>query len=205
MDTEQVALPMNLKTEEILFSTRFVVPEGCIQRVDAVLFVPPEGYYALKNETERRQLVRAIGKLNNLLADQKFICVGPGRWGSSNPDLGVPIDYGDIYNSRSLVELSGKGVGPEPEPSLGTHFFQDLLEAQIYPLAVPLEDEESIFNRDFFYGLPNHLEDYLPAEDHVRASLRLLKVADYRPGHFLRVVMSDERSQAVAYLVREDE
>jgi hypothetical protein len=204
MDTEQIALPMNLKQDEIIFSTRFVVPEGTIMRTDAILFVPPEGYFALKDETERRQLVRAIGKLNNLLADTKFFCVGPGRWGSSNADLGVSIDYGDIYNARALVELSGKGIGPEPEPSLGTHFFQDLLEAQIYPLAVPLDDDESIFNREFFYGAPNHLDEFLAVEDHIRASLRLLKVSDYRKGCFVRVVMSDERSQAVAYLVKED-
>ena len=42
-------------------------------------------------------------------------------------------------------------------------------------------------------------------EEHIRASLRLLKVSDYRKEHFVRVVMSDERSQAVAYLVKEVE
>ncbi len=204
IDAEPVALPMNLKQEDIIFSTRFVVPEGCIMRADLVLFVPPEGYFALKDEQERHQLVRVIGKLNNLLEGKKFICVGPGRWGSSNSDLGVPIDYGDIYHTRALVELSGKDIGPEPEPSLGTHFFQDLLEAQIYPLAVPLEDEESIFNRAFFYEAPNRLEEFLPVEPHLLPSLRLLKVSDFRAQHFLRVVMSDEHTRAVAYLVNEE-
>lgn len=205
MDTEQIPLPINLKPEDVLFSTRFVVPEGCIPRVEYILFVPPEGYFALKSDQERRQLVRAISKLNNLLAGRDFFCVGPGRWGSSNADLGVPIDYGDIYNARSLVELSGKGIGPEPEPSLGTHFFQDLLEAQIYPLAVPLDDEESVFNREFFYNQPNHLEDFLEVDEPIRNSLRLLKVGDYRRGCFARVVMSDERSLAIAYLVKDEE
>ncbi len=59
--------------------------------------------------------------------------MGPGRWGTSNPDLGVHVDYADIFNSKALVELSGEGIGPAPEPSLGTHFFQDLLEGQIFP------------------------------------------------------------------------
>ena len=205
MDTEQIPLPINLKPEDVLFSTRFVVPEGCIPRVEYILFVPPEGYFALKSEQDRRQLVRAIGKLNNLLAGRDFFCVGPGRWGSSNADLGVSIDYGDIYNARSLVELSGKGIGPEPEPSLGTHFFQDLLEAQIYPLAVPLDDEESVFNREFFYNQPNHLAQFLEVDEPIRNSLRLLKVCDYRGGCFARVVMSEERSLAIAYLVKDEE
>ena len=50
-----------------------------------------------------------------------------------------------------------------------------------------------MLNREFFYGAPNHVEEFLPVEEHIRASLRLLKVSDYRKGHFVRVVMSDER------------
>ena len=62
--------------------------------------------------------------------------VGPGRWGSSNIDLGVPVSYADIYNSSALIELAYSQKGITPEPSYGTHFFQDLVESQIYPLAV---------------------------------------------------------------------
>ena len=74
-----------------------------------------------------------IGQLNAALKDEIFICVGPGRWGTSTPDLGVRVGYGDIYNTRALVELAGEGIGPAPEPSFGTHFFQDLVESNIYP------------------------------------------------------------------------
>ena len=93
---------------------------------------------------------RAIGRLNAALEDNIYIAVGPGRWGTSSPDLGVHIGYADIYNTQALIELSGEGVGTAPEPSFGTHFFQDLMEAQIYPLAVYLDDEDAIFNRNSF-------------------------------------------------------
>lgn len=197
---EQVKLPVNLIKDDIIFSTRFVVPEGIIPVVDYVIYVPAAGYYALSTKDARYQLVRAISRLNNALKDEHFICVGPGRWGSSNSDLGVSVDYGDIYNTEALVELAGKGIGPEPEPSLGTHFFQDLLEEQIYPLAVQLDDEESSFNITFFENTPNRVEEWTAIDEKIKDSIRLIKVSDYRPGAHIRIVMSDEQSKAVAFL-----
>ena len=130
-----------------------------------------------------------------------FICVGPGRWGTRNLDLGVYIGYSDIYNTRALIEVTGEETGLAPEPSFGTHFFQDLVEANIYPLAIDLEDEGVIFNRDFFYNTPNNLVDFIPVDDQLANCLRLIKVSSYRPGQSLSLVMDDERSRATAFLV----
>ena len=134
VEMERASIPLNLKKENIVFSTRFVVPQGHIDRVDYVLYVPPAAYFSLPTVGKRNELARAVGRVNAALANENFICIGPGRWGSSNPELGVPVDYGDIYNARSLVEMAGEGIVPQLEPSLGTHFFQDLMEAQIFPL-----------------------------------------------------------------------
>jgi hypothetical protein len=200
--TEQIPIPTDLPRADIIFTTRYVVPQGHIDRVNYVIFVPHEGYFALQTSAERLELARAVGKLNNLLKNEPFICVGPGRWGSTNADLGVPIDFGDIYNTRALVELSGHGIGPAPEPSLGTHFFQDLLESQIYPLAISLDDEQAVFNREFFYNLPNHLAERIPAAADMQSSLRLIRVSDYRPGSYMRVLMNEEKNLAQAYMVK---
>ncbi len=200
MRGEQVPLPEKLPEKDIIFSTEFVVPQGWVDGIKYVLFVPPEGYFALNPPTDRVKLARTIGRLNSVLKGQVFICVGPGRWGSSNSDLGVPIDYGDIYNSRSLVELAGQGIGPAPEPSLGTHFFQDLIESQIYPLAVYLEEETSVFNRDFFYKTPNRVTEFIDVEPEVLPALHLINVDDYAAGQTIRIVMDDSEGKAVAYL-----
>ena len=202
--SEQATLPLNLNPQDVIFSTRFVVPEGVIPKVDYVVYVPPEGYFSLPTQESRYELVRAISRLNNALKDELFICIGPGRWGSSNSDLGVSVDYGDIYNTNALVELAGRGIGPAPEPSLGTHFFQDLLEQQIYPLAVQVDDEESIFNKAFFEKLPNRVEEWTTVDEKIKSSLKVLKVSDYQPRATMRIVMSDEKSRAVAYVERED-
>jgi hypothetical protein len=195
-----VELPKELAAEDIMFRTRRVVPRGYVKGIKYVLYVTPEGYYGLPTEAHRARLRRAIGRLNTLLEKDNFICVGPGRWGTTNPDLGVRVGYGDIYNARALVELSGRGVGSAPELSFGTHFFQDLIEAQIYPLAIYLDDEDVLFREDFFYETPNRLLDFLPEETQLDETLRLIEVETFRPDHQLELVMDDEAGEAVAIL-----
>jgi hypothetical protein len=145
-----------------------------------------------------------ISRLNTALPEKSFICVGPGRWGSLNTDLGVYVCYSDICYSRALVELSGKGVGVAPEPSLGTHFFQDLMEAQIYSLAINLDAPDAIFQHGFFYETPNHLVEWAKCDQSYCQVVRLIDVADYRPGHHLELAMDDEAGLAVAYLSPDD-
>jgi len=198
--------PLDLNPANLVFETHRVVPEGYIEDIQQVLFVMPECYYALPTEAARTELARVIGQANAKLADQNFITVGPGRWGTTNSDLGVPIGYADIYNSRAIVEVSGSGIGQAPEPSFGTHFFQDLVEANIYPLAIFLDDEDSVFNQNFFYKTPNRLARLLP--DVVKRipkickCLRLIEVDRFRPGYHLDIAMDDEKGKAIAFLVK---
>lgn len=195
-------LPVGLNSADIIFATRGIVPQGYVTGIDWVLFVSPEGYFALPTPAARAELGHAISQLNNLLEDELYICVGPGRWGTVNPDLGVHIAYGDIYNTCALVELAGKVVGmAASEPSFGTHFFQDLVEANIYPLAIPMDDVDVSFNRAFFYDTPNCLSDWLPEYANLTDSLRLIEVTSFRPGCHIDLVMDDEQSRAVAFLV----
>ena len=200
---DAVEIPDSLRKEDIIFATQRMVPRGAVTGIHWVLFVPPEGYFSLNSPSQRNQLERAIGKLNAALKDETFICVGPGRWGTSTPDLGVSIAYGDIYHTRALVELTGKGIGPDLEPSFGTHFFQDLMESHVYPLNVNLDDRDCVFRREFFYKTPNHLADFLPAEMALLRTLSLLKVDDFRPGNSLTLVMNDVLGKAVAFLRQE--
>jgi hypothetical protein len=188
-----------MNKEDILFSTRFMVPRGQLENIRHILFVPPEAYYSLETEKARKELGAVISKLNAALPEKSFICVGPGRWGSLNTDLGVYVCYSDICRSGALVEVSGKGVGVAPEPSLGTHFFQDLMEAQIFPLAVNFDEPETTFKRNFFYDTPNSIGKWISDNEESSRVVRLIAVADYRLGYHLNLAMDDEAGQAVAY------
>jgi hypothetical protein len=204
MNEEGGAIPDDLQEKDIIFSTRRLVPHGVVRGIPYVVFVSPEGYFSLRTQAMRNKLERAIGALNVALKGQIFICVGPGRWGTSTPDLGVHVGYGDIYSTYALVELSGKEIGPDPEPSFGTHFFQDLMEARIFPLAVNLDDKEAIFNRNFFYKTPNRLTEKIPCtENAILNCLRLIYVNDFRPGYLMDLIMDDDQSTAVAFLAKQ--
>ena len=196
-----VKLPQNLQSEDIIFSTTRMAPNGEVCTIRYVLFVTPEGYYNLPTPAARGELGRVISRMNAALANEQFICVGPGRWGTSDPDLGIRIGYGDIYHTRALVELTGEGIGSAPEASFGTHFFQDLVESEIYPLAIYLEDPGVIFNRAFFYNTPNQLPEYMPGEASWSDCIRLIRVDSFRPDHHMDLVMDDDAGQTVAYLV----
>lgn len=200
-----VRLPQNLPTEDIVFATERMAPEGHVGDIRYVLFVTPEGYYSLPTQAARAELGRAIGRVNAALAGERYICIGPGRWGTTNPDLGIHIGYGDIYNTQALVEIAGQGIGAAPEASFGTHFFQDLVESNIYPLAIYLDDKGTHFNRKFFYNTPNKLTELLPEEAPRAQYLRLIEVTSFRPGHHIELVMDDDEGKAVAYLATDQD
>ena len=202
-DAREVELPAKFDLADVIFSTRRMVPRGMVTGIRWALFVPPEGYFALTSTADRNRLERTIGTVNAALKNENFICVGPGRWGTSTPDLGVGIDYGDIYCTRALIELTGKGVGPDLEPSFGTHFFQDLVESNIYPLNVNLDDQDTVFNRGFFYRTPNHLSEFIRSDEGLLSALRLIKVEDFCPGSSMTLVMNDVEGKALAFLSEE--
>jgi len=189
--------------DKIVFSTRFMVPRGYLPDIRYVIYVPPSCYLKLPSKRERYEVGKLIARLNSLLEEKTFICVGPGRWGSMDIDLGVFVSYTDIDNAGALIELAGKGIGPAPEPSLGTHFFQDLMEAHIFPLAIPLDKADSRFDWDFFEQAPNQLPSLLPDVPQALADcVRLINVDESCSGCHLEIVMDDERGEATAYLAQ---
>jgi hypothetical protein len=196
----EVDLPVKLAETDIVFATHRMVPHGKVTGIRWVVYVPPEGYFSLASNEDRVRLTRAIGSLNAKLSEESFICVGPGRWGTSTPDLGVGIAYGDIYHTQVLVELTGRGVSPDLEPSFGTHFFQDLMEAHIFPLNVNLDDQDAAFNRGFFEETRNRLGEFMEADEALLRALRIIKVEDWREGGVINLVMNDEQSKAIAFL-----
>ena len=199
-EAKSIPLSKDLPAEKIVFSSNFLVPQGYLSNIRFVIFVAPEPYYSLPTVMARNEIGRVVSRLNSILTEKSFICVGPGRWGTENTDLGVYVGYSDICNAGALVELAGQGIGAAPEPSLGTHFFQDLMEAQIFPVSVPIDRAGTVFNRDFFYETPNKLPGLVETPENIANCLRLIDVASYRPGHHLELIMDGEKGEAVAFL-----
>ena len=188
-------VPVDLAPDDRLFVASRMVPQGQVSGVEYIFYVNPQRYSQLPAE-RRYEVARIIGQLNTLLATHKFILIGPGRWGSANIDLGVPVSYADIFNSRALIELAYTQKGITPEPSYGTHFFQDLVESQIYPLAVYPDEPGDMLNHGFLDRANNLLASLLPGAAAYSDCLKVISASNERPEHQLEISMDGERALA---------
>jgi hypothetical protein len=134
-----VPFPENIDRNNVFIEAKghFMGGNVCMN-INYVVYVKPEKY-ALLNDQERYQVARLIGQLNQTLFDPEnapTLLLGPGRWGTSTPSLGVPVNFSEIDNIAALAEVSFETAGMMPELSFGSHFFQDLVEANVFYLAV---------------------------------------------------------------------
>jgi hypothetical protein len=198
LERAHVELPQDVPAGRRLFVSHRLVPDGRVSGIRYLIYISPEHYRQGLEEAARHELARLIGRLNARLAEEGFLLIGPGRWGSTNPGLGIPVGYGDIYHARALVEIADdKAAG---EPSYGTHFFQDLVEAGIYPLALALPNSEDEFNAGFFEAAPNLLAQLLPDDAAWQDRVQVVDVEQVAPGERVELVMNGEVGMAIAHL-----
>ncbi len=194
------SIPSSLAPEDILFIATRLVPDGVVPDVEYIVYVNPHRYASISDDTTRYEIGRLVGRINQRLAGRRFALMGPGRWGSSNIALGVKVGYADIYNTSLLIEIAFAGPAGTPEVSYGTHFFQDLVEANIYPLALYPDEPGEFFRRSFFEESPNILPELLPADAPLADYVRVIHVPSVSGGRVVEVVMNSEEEKAIAYL-----
>jgi hypothetical protein len=162
-----VEIPSQISQEKIMIRTEGSFMGGNVSLpVSCVIFVDPESYTTL-SLTEKYSIARLIGKLNKRLVDREklpTLLLGPGRWGTHSPAMGVPVTFSEINNIAAIAEISYQDGSLIPDLSFGTHFFQDLVETNIFYLAVYPENPQVIFNREWFHQLPNMLGSISPAD-----------------------------------------
>jgi hypothetical protein len=193
-------VPTELPEADKLFVCTRMVPEGQVSQVEYLVYVDPEAYHRLDTPHAYTEVARWIGQLNKALEKRSFILLGPGRWGSSDAMQGVPVTYADIFNARALVELAGKKGGYSSEPSYGTHFFQDLVETKIYPLAISQEEPGDSLNLDFICQAADQMPTFFPEQTPASRCIKLIHIPAERPGCRLEIAMDGK--QALAYLLR---
>jgi len=199
-DQENIVLPEQIDPGDVIFQTDSCVNTAEVDAVGYLVYVDTDGYHELP-ERDKYQVGRAIGQINSLMddADERYILVGPGRWGSSNIDLGVNVSYADIDHAAAIVEVAKNSEGYVPEVSYGTHFFQDLVEDRIYYLAVYPGLDRNVLNEDFLGTAPNLLETMAPEHQKLAAIIRVIRADGGGKG--FRLVMHRQKGRAVCYRV----
>jgi len=136
---------------DCLLQSVHALGHGIINDVHDIVYVKTQGFNASNN-----QLIAAeIEKINEkMIAENKnYILVGPGRWGSSDPWLGIPVKWPHISNARLIVEAGLENY--RIEPSQGTHFFQNLTSFGAgYFTINPYIEGEGIFDESFLQSQP---------------------------------------------------
>jgi hypothetical protein len=162
---------------EALFASRGSFMGGSIvQPIGRVIAVDPQKYMALA-VTDKYEVARLVGRLNRLQrrdAAPAAVLLGPGRWGTSTPRLGVPVRFAEIDAMAAIAEVSFPAGGLVPELSFGTHFFQDLVESDIFYLALYPEREGCRLDLALLEAQPNRLAELLPDDARLADAVRVV-------------------------------
>jgi pyruvate,water dikinase len=200
-EDEPGLVPKWVPEKRKLFSANRHLTNGQVRGIRTVVYVDPQGYSEMPALGDMIAVGDAVSRLNTMLPRRSFILMGPGRWGSrGDVRLGVRVTYSDINNSAMLVEIARKVGSYVPDLSFGTHFFQDLVEADIRYLALYPDEEGVIFAEDFFRHSPNALSKLLPEYEHLSNVVRVIDVPEVSGGRELCVIMDAENERGLGFL-----
>lgn len=119
-DTDAESVTANL--DKVLISSDKALGAGYFNGISHIVIIEPDRY----DSTATLEMRREIAEINHRMKteDKGYVLIGPGRWGSADYNLGVPVIWSDISEARMIVECSI--LGYQIEPSQGTHFFQNI-------------------------------------------------------------------------------
>jgi hypothetical protein len=126
--------------------------------VNYIVLVKVSEYLDLP-EQQKYLAARAVGKLNAILRGKNAVLMGPGRWGTTTPSLGVPVNFMEISNFISISEVAYNEKGLRPELSYGSHFFQDLVEAGALYTAIYRGDYGVEFGEELLGSLEDKYQE----------------------------------------------
>jgi len=168
-------------TADLLCRSARSLGHGVEDNLTDVVYVRRDRWTAADN----RRIAVEVGELNKQLgaAGRQYLLIGPGRWGTADSWLGVPVQWTQISNVRAIVEASPAGY--DVEPSQGTHFFQNIVSLRVGYLTLPAgatvpADDAEFLDWDWLDTQPSTSEtEHLR---HLRLERPLTIVLDGREG-----------------------
>lgn len=138
--------------EKILFFSDNAMGNGVVDDVKDLVIVNPEKFDRMRSV----ELVPLIEEINRefIKKGKKYILVGPGRWGTKDPFLGIPVLWSSISNVKVIVEIEMKDV--LIEPSLGSHFFHNVVTMNVFYMTIfNQKRSDSFIDWDIIYKEEN--------------------------------------------------
>ena len=115
-----------IQKKNILCKSSVALGNGLIENINNLIIVDPKNF----DPSKTKLIAKQIEKINNELSDlEQYVLIGPGRWGSADPWLGIPVEWDQISKAKVIVEY---GMDSFPvDPSFGSHFFQNVTSMRI--------------------------------------------------------------------------
>jgi len=157
IETDQ-DINVELKTvvpEETILYSESALGNGLVKNIKDIVYVKTENFSS-KNNLKIVDFIEALN-VKFVSEDKNYVLIGPGRWGTSDHALGIPVKWSNISAARLIVEsgLSGYRI----DPSQGTHFFHNLTSFRVAYFTVNPFINEGIFDVEYLNMLPAFYED----------------------------------------------
>lgn len=140
---------------ELILRTDTALGNGMIEGVRTIVYVKPDAFDSLATPS----LALSVAKINEEMTarGEGYILIGPGRWGTSDPALGIPVKWADISSAKVIVEAAAGNY--RIEPSQGTHFFQNLTSFGVGYFTVDSRAGSGYYDSAYLDSLPADYED----------------------------------------------
>ena len=138
-------IPEDMKTSETIVYAESALGNGRYYNMKDIVYVKPEVF----DHSKTQKIAETIDELNGIFEKKKrkYILIGPGRWGSSDPWLGIPINWSQISSAKVIIESGLENY--RIDPSQGTHFFQNMTSFKVGYLTINPFMEDGYFDVDY--------------------------------------------------------
>ncbi len=172
---KQIEMPELTDDSSCFFSTNGNFMGGNIRLpIEYIVSVNTKEYFN-RNEQGKYAVARKIGMINSVLKDKNVMLMGPGRWGTTTPSLGIPVHFSELSNMKVICEIASQEEGFMPELSYGSHFFQDLVESGIFYVAIFAGQKDVIYHPEWLKDKENLLLDFLPLSEEFVDVIQIVK------------------------------
>ncbi|HOW97328.1 MAG TPA: PEP/pyruvate-binding domain-containing protein [Kiritimatiellia bacterium] len=198
--------------EDLIIAARgAVIGQSRLNRIDRLVYVSPDLYSRLPVQ-DRHEVARLLGEINRARGAAGGPCragvetvmlLGPGRWGSGSPHLGIPVTFSEINRASILCEIVAMHENLVPDVSLGTHFLNELVERNILYLALFPQQGENFLNKEFFEKTPSRLLEIVPGAGKMKEVVRVLDAAQIGGGAIIKIMADAVRQRVLVYFERD--
>ena len=188
------------ESSRIIEARGAVVGQSRLIPVDRLIYVVPALYGKLPQQ-ERYAVSRLIGEINRTAStDSTVMLLGPGRWGTSSPELGVPVSFNNINRVNVVCEIVAMHEHLVPDVSLGTHFLNELVENNMLYLALFPKQGSNFLNEEFFLKGRNRLLDLVPSAKKWIDAVHVIEAKDLPDGNTVNLWANAVEQKVVCYL-----